>query len=156
MVQFWDARWCAIDRTMVLTVQKTMVILQLQFIEKVVDIWVCRSCSSSVLSWRSRAPTIAVVELWTRLTCPSLCNDRVLHYGGASDTVHRLFMWTFQLNDFPAFLLMAAMMDFLTHFASFFAVLRLCRSLSASFSSFRALTTVSARGLQGVLESPGV
>ena len=28
--------------------------------------------------------------------------------------------------------------------------------LSASFSSFRALTTVSARGLQGVPESPGV
>ena len=45
------ARWCANDRAMVLTVQKTIVILQLQFIEKVVDIWVCRSCSSSVLSW---------------------------------------------------------------------------------------------------------
>ena len=28
--------------------------------------------------------------------------------------------------------------------------------LSASFSSFRALTTVSARGLLGVPESPGV
>ena len=28
--------------------------------------------------------------------------------------------------------------------------------LSASFSSFRALTAVSARGLQGVPESPGV
>ena len=28
--------------------------------------------------------------------------------------------------------------------------------LSASFSSFRALTTVSARGLHGVPESPGV
>ena len=28
--------------------------------------------------------------------------------------------------------------------------------LSASFSSFRALTTVSARGLPGVPESPGV
>ena len=46
----------------------------------------------------SRAPTIAVVELWTRsLTCPLLCNERVFHSGGASDTVHRLFMWTFQL-----------------------------------------------------------
>ena len=44
----------------------------------------------------------------------------------------------------------------LTHFASFFALLRVVPELSASFSSFRALTTVSARGLRGVPESPGV
>ena len=28
---------------------------------------------------------------------PVIVNDRVLNSGGASDTVHRLFMWTFQL-----------------------------------------------------------
>ena len=58
---------------------------------------------------------------------------------------------------FPATLLMAAMMGFLTHFASFFALLRLCPELSASFSSLSsAHSSVSARGLPGVPESPGV
>ena len=32
--------------------QKNIEIPQLQYIDKVIDIWVCRSCSSSVLSWR--------------------------------------------------------------------------------------------------------
>ena len=74
------------------------------------------------------------VQFWTRLsTCPSLRKDRVFHSGGATDTVHRLFMWTFSCatqtgTTFPANLLMAAMMGFLTHFASFFALLRLCWS----------------------------
>ena len=48
------------------------------------------------------------------------------------------------------------MMAAMTHFASFFALPPVNLELSASFSSFRALTTVSARGLQGVPESPGV
>ena len=34
------------------SVQKIIEILQLQYIDKVIDIWVCRSCSSSVRSWR--------------------------------------------------------------------------------------------------------
>ena len=38
------------------------------------------------------------VQSWTRsLTCPLLSTTGFLHSGGASDTVHRLFMWTFQL-----------------------------------------------------------
>ena len=28
---------------------------------------------------------------------PVIVNDRVLHSGGASNSVHRLFSWTFQL-----------------------------------------------------------
>ena len=66
------------------------------------------------------------VQFWTRLsTCSSLRKGRVFHSGGATDTVHRLFMWTFSCatqtgTTFPAILLMAAMMGFLTHFASFF------------------------------------
>ena len=64
---------------------------------------------------------------------PVIVNDRVLHSGGATATGHRLFMWTFICAaqpgmTFSATLLMAAMMGFLTHFASFFALLRLCRS----------------------------
>ena len=47
----------------------------------------CPCCAGS--SWR---PVLdKVVDM------PVIVNDRVLHSGGASDTVHRLFMWTFQL-----------------------------------------------------------
>ena len=35
--------------------QKNIEILQLQYIDKVIDIWVCRSCSFSVLSWRRQS-----------------------------------------------------------------------------------------------------
>ena len=50
----------------------------------------------------------------------------------------------FESGHYLCELSMAAMMVFLTHFASFFALLRVVPELSASFSSFRALTTVSA------------
>ena len=49
----------------------------------------------------------------------------------------------------PTELVMTAMKGFLMHFVSFFALLRVVPELSASFSSFRVLTPVSARGLQG-------
>ena len=60
-------------------------------------------------------------------------NDRLLHSGGASLQFIAYFRghsscatWTGMM--LPAVFLMAAMMGFLTHFASFFALLRLCRS----------------------------
>ena len=38
------------------------------------------------------------VQSWDKVVdMPVIVNDRVLHSGVASDTVHRLFMWTFQL-----------------------------------------------------------
>ena len=38
------------------------------------------------------------VQTWTRsLTCPLLSTTGFLHSGGASDTVHGLLRWTFQL-----------------------------------------------------------
>ena len=96
-------------------------ILQLRYIDQVIDVgFAGRAVPRCCRGGDSRAPTIAAaqvpqlqyffvvdvpvvqvhlgVQLWTRLlTCPSLCNDRVFHSGSASDTVHRLFMWTFQL-----------------------------------------------------------
>ena len=128
----------------------------MQYIDQMIDVgFAGRAVPRCCRGGDSRAPTIAAaqvsqlqyffvvdvpvvqvhlgVQLWTGLlTCPSLCNDRVFHSGGATDTVHRLFMWTFSCatqtgTTFPAILLMAAMMG-LTHFASFFALLQLCRS----------------------------
>ena len=58
MGQFWEGVdtpvGVANDRAMILTVQKTTVILQLQSLKRW-SIWVCRSCSSSVLSWRRQS-----------------------------------------------------------------------------------------------------
>ena len=51
---------------------------------------------------------------------------------------------------------MGAMKGFFDAFCVIFRALLVVPELSASFSSFRALTPVSARGLQGVPESPGV
>ena len=122
------------------SIQKNIEILQLQYIDKMIDIWVCRSCSSSVQSWRRQlsshscadlrghcrcharrcATTAALVQtsencagpavavlLRGRCPCcagsswrpvldkvvdmPVIVNDRVLHSGGASNSVHRLF-----------------------------------------------------------------
>ena len=53
----------------------------------------------------------------------------------------------------PSELVLTAMKGFLAHFAPFFRAPPVMPELSASFSSFRVLTTVSARG---VPESPGV
>ena len=66
------------------------------------------------------------------LTYPSLCNDRVFHSGGATDSSSPVYVDIQLCNtdgyEFPVILLMAAMIGFLTHFASFFALLRLSRS----------------------------
>ena len=86
---------------MVLTVQKTIVILQLQYIDQVIDVgFAGRAVPRCCRGGDSRAPTIAAaqvpqlqyffvvdvpvvqvhlgVQFWTRLsTCPLLCNDRV-------------------------------------------------------------------------------
>ena len=87
-------------------------------------------------------------------------NDRLLHTGGASLQFIAFFRghsscaaWTGMV--LPAVFLMAAMMGF-DAFCVIFRAPPAMPELSASFSSFRALTAVSARGLPVVLESPGV
>ena len=137
------ARWCANDTAMVLTVQKhrdSSVAVHWQGDR----CWVCWSCSPRCFrGGDSRAPTIAVVELWTKsLTCPSLCNDRVFYSGGASDTVHRLFMWTFQLcntdgYDVSSNLAYGGDDGFFDAFCVIFRAPPAMPELSASFSSPR-------------------
>ena len=68
------------------------------------------------------------------------CADRVCHRRGATDTVHRLFMWTFSCATqtgmtFPSKSAYGGMMGFLTHFASFFALAPVMPEFSASFSA---------------------
>ena len=127
------------------SIQKNIEILQLQYIDKVIDVgFAGRAVPRCIRGWDSRAPTVALtawtvvampvvvqrqllwsrrqktaqvpqlqyflvvdvpvvqvhlgVQSWTRpLTCPLLSTTGFLHSGGASDTVHRLLMWTFQL-----------------------------------------------------------
>ena len=130
------ARWCANNRAMVLTVQKTIVILHLQFIEKVVDILVCRSCSASVLSWRrqssshncSRRALDQVVDVPVVVQRQGFFTVEVPQIQFIACSCGHSSCATQTGTTFPAFLLMAAMMGFLMHFASFFVLLRLCRS----------------------------
>ena len=67
-------------------------------------------------------------------------------YGGNSSSQQR------QVLDLPV----AAMMGLFDAFCVIFRAPPAMPELSASFSSFRALTAVSARGLPVVPESPGV
>ena len=123
-------------------VQKTTVILQLQFIER----W-----SMSLVRW-SRFSGAGVEETvvpqlqllrnpsrfrtcsWTRsLTCPLLsttgyCTVEVPQFSSSPVFVDIPVVQHRRVRCFQHFLLMAAMTGFLTHFASFFALLRLCRS----------------------------
>ena len=163
--------------------QKNIEILQLQYIGKVIDIWVCRSCSSSVLSlmrqssshncsrraldqvvdmpvvvqrqlpWFRRQKTAQVPQLqyffvvdvpvvqvhlgvqsWTRsLTCPLLSTTgfytvEVPQIQFIACLCGHSSCATQTGTTFPAFFVMAAMSGFSTHFASFFALLRLSRS----------------------------
>ena len=116
----------------------------------------CRGGDSRALL-RVDVPVVQVhlgVQLWTKLlTCPSLCNDRVFHSGGATDTVHRLFMWTFSCatNGYDVSSNFACGSDdgLFDAFCVIFRAPPAMPELSASFSSLLALTPVSARGLQG-------
>ena len=103
------------------------------------------------------------VQLWTKLlTCPSLCNDRVFHSGGATDTYSSSPVYVdIQLcntdgYDVSSNFAYGSDDGFFDAFCVIFRAPPAMPELSASFSSLRALTPVSARGLPGVLESPGV
>ena len=129
---------------MVQSVQKTIEIPQLQYIAKVVD--VPGVPVVQILRYRcggrQSSPTVAAAEKSVEIPhvfldkvvdMPVIVNDRVLHSGGASIQFIACFRGhsscaTQTGTMLPAFFLMAAMMGFLTHFASFFALLRLCRS----------------------------
>ena len=83
----------------------------------------CPFCAGS--SWRPVMDKVVDVTV--------IVNDRVLHSGGASNSVHRLFSWTFQLcntDRYDASSIFGYGGDdgFLSHFASFFALFRLSQS----------------------------
>ena len=126
---------------------------------------------SQVQAWRRRSsPTVAAVEKSVEIPhvlldkvvdMPVIVNDRVLHSRGASIQFIACFRGHFSCATqtgtmLPAFFLMVAMMGFLDACCVIFRAPPAMPELSASFSSFRALTAVSARGLQGVPESAGV
>ena len=119
MVQFWEG----VDTPV--GVQTT---LQLQLIERRSVSLVRGSCRFS-----GAGVEIPHVFLDKVVDMPVIVNDRVLHSGSALIQLIACFRGhsscaTQTGTMLPAFLLMAAMMGFLTLFASFFALLRLCRS----------------------------
>ena len=129
-------------------------------------------------------PQLHLVEFWTGCCMPAVCNDRcrivddmvqfIDIYGrpcGHAETVATVEVPQIQFiarvrgqsscatgngTRLSAFLVLAAMKGVFDAFCVIFRAPPVVPELSASFSSFRALTTVSARGLQGVPESPGV
>ena len=69
---------------------------------------------------------------------PVIVNDRVLHSGGATATVHRLFMWTFSCaTELGVSAGYGGDEGFFGGFSAFFALLRVVPELSASFRSPR-------------------
>ena len=103
---------------------------------------------SQVQVWRRQSsPTVAAVEksdeiphvfLDKVVDMPVIVNDKLMHSGGASIQFIAYFRGHSSCATqtgmmLPAVLLMAATMGFLTHFASFFALLRLCRSWAPVF-----------------------
>ena len=113
-----------------------------------------RSCSTS--SWSmSLLCRFIPGRLRTRsLTCPLLSTTGCCTVEVPQHTVHRLFSWTFQLcntdgYDSSSNFAYGGDDGFFDAFCVIFRAPPAMPELSASFSSFRALTPVSARGLQG-------
>ena len=102
----------------------------------------CPCCAGS--SWR---PVLdKVVDM------PVIVNDSVLHSGGASNSVHRLFSWTFQLcntdgYDASSILGYGGDEGIFDAFCVIFRAPPVVPELSASFRSPRWPTVVGHRGL---------
>ena len=91
----------------------------------------------------------------------SLCDVGLFNSRGASDSVHRQSRGHSCCSretgtQLQAVLGMAAVKEFFDAFCLIFRAPPVVPESSASFRSPRALTPMSARGLQGVPESPGV
>ena len=97
---------------------------------------------SRVQVWRRQSsPAVAAVEksveiphvFLDKVVDMPIVNDRVLHSGGASDSVHRQSRGhscctTETRTQLPAVVVMAVIKGVLAHSASFFALLRVSRS----------------------------
>ena len=124
------------------SVQKTAVFLQLSRSLKVADVPVVQVVLVPQVLSAAMEPVIAATSSFSStVEVPQIpFIARVSgHSCCATETGTQL----------SAVAVMAAMKVFLSFFRPFFALLQIVPELSASFSSFRALTTVSARGLQG-------
>ena len=113
-----------------------------------------RSCSTSAWSM-----SLLCRFIWVRPVpgqsryMPVIVNDTgYANSEGASDSAHRLLLWTFQLcntdgYDASIILVMAAMNVVFRGFSAFFALLRVVPELSASFRSPRWRRVLCHRGL---------
>ena len=112
------------------------------------------NCEGPAVARFFKVADVPVVQVVTVVNVPVIIQRQVLLFqrGGASDSVHRLSRWTFQLcsrdgYDASSRRVLAAMIGFFDAFCVIFRAPPVVPELSASFSSFRALTAVSARGL---------
>ena len=148
--------------------QQTTEIPLLQFIDQVLVVLVVQVQQIRAKSWETvEIPQLQLVFSWTSCCLPVVCNNKcpwsmVQFIDGCERPCDYALQWkcprfrssrtwwTFQLATETGFRLsaVAAMMVF-DAFCVIFRAPPVVPELRASFSSFRALTTVSARGLEG-------
>ena len=138
----------------------------MQFIDQVCCAGPADSCE---VVGDGRDPQLQLVFSWTSCCSPVVCNNKcpwsmtqcsslmvvnvpliMRDSGSAPDSGHRELWWTLQLATETGIRLSAvAAIVVFDAFCVIFRAPLVVPELSASFSSFRALTTARARGLQG-------